>query len=272
VSVRTITIKRIVDVLLGALAQIIPDRVHAASCGQAAVFHVGGVDPETRRPYVTMIGVPIAGGMGARPTKDGIDVIDTDMTNLMSQPVEATESEYPVRIHYCRLWSDSGGAGRMRGGLGYEALCELERGNATMTHRRDRHNFQPWGLLGGEAAPVSKTVIIRSDGTELSLPSKTVVRLAQGDQVRIFTAGGGGYGDPLERPAGAILDDVVNGRVSPEAAFERYGVVLRPEGAAVDEPATQARRETLNAQRGPMAWTFDRGETFPSRVGRPRWE
>jgi len=271
VSVRTITIKRIVDVLLGCFAQALPERIHAASCGQLALMVLGGIDPRNNRAYVTWQGLPTAGGMGARPTKDGIDVIDTDVTNLMNEPVEATEMDYPVRVHHIRLWPDSGGAGQYRGGLGFQARTELLRGDATLVVRRDRHDFAPWGLRGGQPAQLSRVVQTHRDGSQTNLPSKIVVPVATGETLDIFTGGGAGFGDPLERAPEAVLADVLDGRVTREAAERDYGVILtEQDGAtAVDQEATNQHRAELRVARGPIDWIFDRGEAYERATGQP---
>jgi N-methylhydantoinase B len=271
VSVRTITIKRIVDVLLGCFAQAIPQRIHAASCGQLALMVLGGIDPRNGRTYVTWQGLPTAGGMGARPTKDGIDVIDTDVTNLMNEPVEATEMDFPVRVHEIRLWTDSGGVGQFRGGLGFQARTELLRGDATLVVRRDRHDFAPWGLFGGCPAPVSRAILADASGATTSLPSKIVVPLNEGATLDIFTSGGAGYGDPFERLPEAVLSDVLDGRVSREAAERNYGVIFieRDANLAVDLDATRQRRAAMRAERGPIDWTFDRGDEYEHAIGLP---
>jgi N-methylhydantoinase B len=269
VSCRTITCKRIVDALLGAFAQIVPHKVHAACNGQLAALILGGIDPRNGRSWVTNCGCPTAGGQGARPTKDGIDVIDTDMSNLMNQPVEATEMESPLRIHHIRLWTDSGGAGRTRGGLGADSEVELLRGTAIASHRRDRQKMGPWGLFGGLAGPPCRTVLRRPDGGERRLHSKEVLNVEAGARLTVQTTGGGGYGDPLERPAAWVLDDVLDGRVSAGAAREQYGVVLAADGEAVDEAATRALRAAKAAARGRITWVFDRGPEFTEQTGEP---
>jgi N-methylhydantoinase B len=98
VGIRTYTGKRIVDVLFGALAQALPGQIPAASHGQVTVMYIGGRDRTTGRPFVGFIGVPFAGGMGARPGKDGIDIIETDVNNCMNFPIEACEMEFPIRF------------------------------------------------------------------------------------------------------------------------------------------------------------------------------
>jgi N-methylhydantoinase B len=269
VGARTITIKRVYDVLLGAMAKIIPEKLHAASNGQSTLCYLGGIDPKTKKAYVTIPGMPTAGGMGARVNQDGIDVIDTDVTNLMSQPIEATESETPLRVQYCRLWQDSGGAGKYRGGLGYEFEVELLRGTATLSHRRDRHSFSPWGLLGGEAAPTCKTILKRTDGTAEELPSKKVVMLQEGDKVSIFTTGGGGYGDPLERLPEKVLEDVIDGRISKQSAYDKYGVVINSNNI-LDREGTLELRDRLKKQRGIIDYLFDRGLGYEEKTGLPQ--
>jgi N-methylhydantoinase B len=232
---------------------------------------LGGVDPRNQRAYVTWQGLPTAGGMGARPGKDGIDVIDTDVTNLMNEPVEATEMDFPVRVNGIRLWVDSGGAGQFRGGLGFTARTELLRGDATLVVRRDRHDFAPWGLRGGLPADRSRSLLHRRNGEELDLPSKIVAPMSQGDHLEVFTSGGAGYGDPLERAPESVLEDMLDGRVSRQAAEAVYGVILTVDGddVAVETERTTAKRATMRAARGPIDWTFDRGPEFERSTGLP---
>jgi N-methylhydantoinase B len=228
---------------------------------------MGGIDPKTQNPLVFLSGVPTAGGMGARPNKDGIDVIDTDLSNLLNQPVEATELDFPVRFSKIRLWTDSGGAGKFRGGLGYEAEFELLRGEMTLSHRRDRHDFAPWGLFGGKPAPTCITYLKRCDGKIESLPSKIVTRMREGDRIHLFTTGGGGYGNPLERDPNMVLEDVLEGRVSFEAAEEVYGVRVDKEKKTIDWSGTEARRKELARRIGPVTWTYDRGKEYEKKTG-----
>jgi N-methylhydantoinase B len=249
VGARTVTFKRIADVLFGALAPAIPDKVIAASSGQANIMYVGGVDPATGESYVGYIAVPWAGGMGARSDQDGLDVIETDLTNSLNYPTEAAEGDLPMRLRWVRLWTDSGGAGRYRGGLGYEAEVEWLRGDGTLSVRRDRHRTGPWGLFGGQAAPPCRTLLIHPDGSEEAIPSKKVLTIGEGDVMRVWTSGGGGYGDPLGRPAEVVHDDVLDSRVSVAAAARDYGVVVDPDGS-LDLAATETLRARLRAERG----------------------
>ena len=249
VAARTITVRRLVSVMMGALAQAFPGKVPAASDGQSNYIYVGGVDPEAGKRYVTMLGVPTSGGTGGRPTKDGIDVVSSDVSNVVRYPVEAFETDAPFRVRFLKLWTDSGGAGKYRGGLGYHAEIEMLRGEAVMTHRRDRHDFAPWGLEGGKPAPKCVTLLHRADGTTQSMPSKFITKIHAGDRVELFTSGGGGYGDPLARAVEAVAEDVRNRRVSRESARADYGVVLDERGR-VDAAAT-ARLRRPAAQHAP---------------------
>lgn len=257
VSCRTATIKRIADTILGALVRARPHRMPAANSGTLLVLAFGGRDPQTGHPFVAS--ELAAGGMGARPTKDGIDVIETDVSNCMNIPVESVEMSFPLRIPRLRLWTDSGGAGRCRGGLGLEKVFEATATDVVISHRGERFASAPWGLHGGAPGACARAFIVRADGRREELSSKKMIVLHPGDQLWEYIAGGAGYGDPLDRDAALVLIDVLDRKISPEAARARYGVVLTPEGDAVDERATKECRESLRSQRGPIAWTFDRG-------------
>ncbi|MBI1737407.1 MAG: hydantoinase B/oxoprolinase family protein [Candidatus Rokubacteria bacterium] len=257
VSCRTATIKRIGDTILGALVRALPHRMPAANSGTLLVMALGGRDPETGKAFVAS--ELAAGGMGARPDKDGIDVIETDVSNCMNIPIESVEMGFPLHIRRARLWGDSGGAGRFRGGLGLEKVFEATTTDVLVSHRGERFASSPWGLHGGAPGRSAHAHIVRKDGTREELPSKKMIVLHPGDQLWEFIAGGAGYGDPLERDAAAVLADVLDGKVSRDEARATYGVVLAPGGDAVDEVATKEARAELARCRGDIRWTFDRG-------------
>jgi len=177
----------------------------------------------------------------------------------MNIPVESVEMSFPLRIPRVRLWTDSGGAGRCRGGLGLEKVFEATTADVMVSHRGERFSSAPWGLDGGAPGASGRAFILRKDGSREDLPSKKMIVLQPGDQVWEYVAGGAGYGEPLDRDPERVLADVLDRKVTPEAAGEAYGVVLTAEGDAVDEPATKEFREALRRQRGPVTWTFDRG-------------
>lgn len=247
VNARTATIIRIADVLLGALAQALPGRIPAAASGQLLIMAFGGIDPETGRPFVTSeLG---AGGVGARPAKDGIDVLEMGPSNCMNIPVEALEMGYPLRVLGYRIRDDSGGPGRFRGGLGSTKVFEAVGGQVMVSFRGERHFTQPWGLAGGEPGASGRAWVERTDGQVEVIRSKRGLTLKPGDRLHVETPGGGGYGDPFERPAAAVLRDVLDRRVSVAAARDRYGVVVREPDLALDEAATARRRAELAGAR-----------------------
>ena len=258
VSCRTATVKRLADTILGALVKALPARIPAAGCGTLLSMALGGRDPRTGRAFVASeLG---AGGMGARPGKDGIDCIETDVSNCMNIPVEAIESEFPIRIGRSRLWEGSAGAGRWRGGLGLEKIFEPTRCDLTVSHRGERFYTAPWGLFGGLPAQNGQSWVIRKDGSREAVPSKQVLTLKPGEQLHVFIAGGAGHGDPLEREPERVRADVLDRRVSLESAADEYGVVIDPKRLVVDAPATESLRRQKRAARGPITWTYDRGE------------
>ena len=257
VSIRAHTAKRVVDALVGALAQAVPAGLPAASSGSMSVCSFGGIDARSGRRFgCTDI---VAGGMGARPTKDGIDLIETDITNCMNIPAEAFEAHYPLRVLKTRYRADSGGPGRFRGGIGIERAIEAVQGPIQCSFRSDRHYTSPWGLRGGLPAARWVTRVERVGGAVETVPSKRVFVLETGDRLIMETGGGGGFGDPLERAPERVLEDVLDGKVSIEAARRDYGVVVTNKWQ-VDGAATEDVRASMRRVRGPVTWIFDRGD------------
>jgi len=185
------TSQRIVDVLLRALAQAIPDRVPAAASGTMSNLTIGGRDPRTGQPFAYY--ETIAGAMGGRPGKRGVSGVHTHMTNSLNTPAEALEHAFPLRVREYSLRSGSGGAGRFRGGDGVvreiEVLTDCEAALLA-----DRHSQGPYGLEGGLDGAAGKAFVIRHDGQVEAIPSKCSVRLRKGERIRVETPGGGGFG------------------------------------------------------------------------------
>jgi N-methylhydantoinase B/oxoprolinase/acetone carboxylase alpha subunit len=220
VNARTSTIKRITTCMIGALAPVLPTKVPAQSAGELLVMAFGG-RLKDGTPYV--VGELIAGGSGAGPGQDGVDVIETDATNCMNLPAEAMEMEAPIRVHRVALRTDSGGAGAHRGGLGVVREYEILEGEVSFSHRGERHFSAAAGLAGGAEGTRARSEIHRADGSVEQIPSKIVTTLRAGDRVVVETAGGGGYGEPRERAAPQLERDVRNGKVSADAARRVYG-------------------------------------------------
>jgi N-methylhydantoinase B len=187
------TSQRIVDVLLKALARAIPDRIPAAASGTMNNLTIGGIDPRSGEPFTYY--ETIAGGMGARPTKDGISGVHTHMTNSLNTPAEILEYAYPIRLRQYSFRSNSGGVGLHPGGDGIIREIEVLT-DAQVTLLADRRSRAPYGLAGGGNAATGRTLIVRRDGSEEVLPGKTSVRLRSGEKVRIESPGGGGWGKP----------------------------------------------------------------------------
>jgi N-methylhydantoinase B len=195
------TSQRIVDVLLKALAQAIPDRIPAAASGTMNNLTIGGIDLRkgtgTGEPFAYY--ETIAGGMGARPTKDGISGVHTHMTNSLNTPAEALEYAYPIRLRQYSLRPNSGGLGLHTGGDGIIREIEVLT-DAQVTLLADRRSQGPYGLAGGAQGAPGRTIVIRGDGKDEEqeeLPGKTSVRLRAGERIRIESPGGGGWGKPI---------------------------------------------------------------------------
>ena len=185
------TSQRIVDTLFGALAKALPEKVPAASQGTMNNLLVGGHHPEHDTPYVYY--ETIAGGMGGRPTKDGLDAVQAHMTNTMNTPVEALEFQFPMRVVRYAVRYGSGGAGRHRGGHGI--IREMEfLAPARVTVISERRRFQPYGLHGGHPGESGENVLIRMGLEEMPLNPKSTFDVLPGDMLRIATPGGGGWG------------------------------------------------------------------------------
>jgi N-methylhydantoinase B len=186
------TSQRIVDVLLRALVQAIPDRVLAGSAGTMSNLTIGGIDPRTNEPFTYY--ETAAGGMGARPGRDGISGVQTHMTNSLNTPIEALEYAYPFRVRRYAYRAGSGGGGQFRGGDGLVREIEL-LADAQVTLLAERRKFRPWGLAGGEdGAPGRATLFEHGSAGGRELPGKCSVHARAGDAIRIETPGGGGWG------------------------------------------------------------------------------
>jgi N-methylhydantoinase B len=188
------TSQRIVDVLLRGLAQAIPDRIPGAAAGTMNNLTIGGIDPRTGAPFAYY--ETIAGGMGARPTKNGVAGVHTHMTNSLNTPAEALEYAYPLRVRRYSLRRGSGGEGKFSGGDGIVREIEVLT-DCDVTLLSERRTHAPWGLNGGGDGAMGKTCVIRGDGSVEEMPGKFSTRLRAGERVRIETPGGGGWGEKL---------------------------------------------------------------------------
>ena len=236
-SMRGITGFRLADTIFGALAGLLPDRVMAAGEGGNTLVIIGGQRAD-RQPYVYY--ELLSGTWGGRPDRDGNDGLCNPANVASNIPVEQAESEYPVRVERYGLVGDSGGPGRFRGGLAIERSWRLLDGQAHLAIRSDRRDHLPYGLYGGGSGTASTNTLYR-DGEAETLPTMISTTMTAGEVIYHRQAGGGGWGDPLERDPEAVARDVGNDKVSLAAARDQYGVVL-DESLSVNREATSALR------------------------------
>ena len=235
-----ITTQRIVDTMVGALAQAIPERVLAASSGTMNLLNVGGLHPSTGE-YFQYIET-YAGGQGAMHDQDGMDAVQNHMTNTRNAPVEAIEVAYPLRVEAYGLVPDTEGAGKHRGGVGMRRAIRVLGKEVMLTQSSDRQDVPPWGLFGGLEASGMRCTVVSPDGTNKGLPSKVTTYVSGDHVIETQTPGGGGWGDPRERDVESVRRDVVEGLVSPQRARDVYGVAIDPDTSEVDEAATAKLR------------------------------
>ncbi len=215
---RTQTCQRVVDLVLGALAQAVPERVIAACTGSNAGMTFSGVDPRSGRYYSYL--ETIGGGFGARATKDGLDGVQTHVTNTSNLPVESLEVEYPLRVERYELVQDSGGPGKWRGGMAIRRDVRVLDHVAAFRGNTSRRFSEPWGLFGGMNGARSTITI---DGKPMDDSSNGQLLLQPGQVASMVTAGSGGYGDPEERAPSLVVRDLEDGVISREQAREAYG-------------------------------------------------
>jgi N-methylhydantoinase B len=187
------TSQRIVDVLLRALAQVLPERIAAASSGTMNNLTIGGTDDRSAATVPFAYYETIAGGSGASAAHEGVSGVHTHMTNSLNTPAEALEYAYPFRITHYGLRQGSGGEGEHRGGDGIIREIEVLT-DATVTVLSDRRELRPYGLAGGGQGQTGKTSIVHQDGSVELLPGKASARLRRGERVRVESPGGGGWG------------------------------------------------------------------------------
>ena len=242
------TSQRNVDVLFRALAKAVPTRVCAASQGTMNNVSVGGLDPGTGKLWSFY--ETIGGGMGGRPTMDGLDGIQTNMTNTMNTPIEVAEKDFPMLFLKYELRRDSGGAGRWRGGLGIERSWMLLSPSATLSIIGERTRIPPWGLFGGRSGGLGEYWLKKADGRIMKLNSKLTTRIERGDIITIKTPGGGGYDSPFEREPELVLQDVLDEKISSNSAYDEFGVVV-DQWNRIDREATNKSRIDQTKEESP---------------------
>lgn len=222
---------RIYDVIIGAMAPAMPERVTGALYGTIDSSFLSGTDPVTGKHFIFNDWIP--GGWGGCCDHDGVSCMIEICGNTDDIPIEITELKYPLRYRRSELITDSSGPGRYRGGMGTTREIEVLSGTARASIQADRTITQPWGVFGGLGGSNTRYSVVRRDGTVevvggrrpdgTYLSAKRSFNVEQGEALRIESAGGGGYGNPRERDHSLVAWDVKNGYVSPETAREVYG-------------------------------------------------
>ena len=215
------TAQRIVDVIYLALSKAIPDKVPAAACGSMNNLLIGGVDYEGGKTWAFY--ETIAGGYGGRKGMDGVDAVHCNMTNTMNTPIEVIERELPLLFTKYEIRPRSGGAGKWRGGMGVIRAFKVLAPKAKVTIIGERVKHSPPGILGGKPGKPAKYYVVKKNGEKIVLRSKDTVVVEEGDEVVVETAGGGGYGNPVERDPKLIIRDLLDELITLEDIAYEYG-------------------------------------------------
>jgi N-methylhydantoinase B len=233
------------SVVMRCLAHAVPGRVPAPGSAAGGSLSSSGRHPVSGRWYSQY--EILNGGSGARPDGDGVSAMDELVINVMNTPVEAVETEFPVRVERYELIPDSGGAGKFRGGLGARRVWQNLADETSVNLRTDRFRFSSPGLFGAKPARPSGAILNAGTPDERALTSKVAgLRLKQGDRFEFALGGGGGWGDPRARDPELVRQDVVRGYVSTRGATADYAVALNAD-LTIDRAATARLRDTGGA-------------------------
>jgi N-methylhydantoinase B len=208
-------------VVLGALANALPKQVIGASNGSNTTAVFSGTDPRNGRAYLYL--ETLGGGCGARSFKDGKDGVQQHIANTANLPVEAIETEYPLRVREYGFVRDSGGAGKFRGGLGLRRTIEPVNHSCRFNGAGERFVRSPWGLFSGYAGVIGHMRLIDENGSNTELGGKPLpMDCPEGSAIEICTPGAGGYGEPLDRDRRSILRDWRSGKFTADYISNMY--------------------------------------------------
>jgi N-methylhydantoinase B len=222
VAARANTCQRIVDVVIGALKDALPDAAVGAANGANTTAVFSGRDPVTGRDYLYL--ETLGGGFGGRNDRDGRDGVQVHITNTSNLPVEAIEMEYPLRVVSYGLVPDSGGAGQYRGGLGLRRVITPVGHDCLFNGAGERFRNAPWGVFGGGPGGMGRFQHIDTAGTARTLDIKpSGITVKAGEEIVVETPGAGGYGDPAKRDPDAVEEDRRSGKFSAAWLKDKYG-------------------------------------------------
>lgn len=231
---------RVRQVVLGALAQMLPQRMPACVGGSEFAIMIAGYRSDGKR--FLHLDFHNNTGLGGGPDRDGQDAGPYCLGNMANTPVELIEAESPIVVDEYGFLPDTGGPGKYRGGLGIVRSYRLLANEAMVQLRSDREKHAPWGLFGGKPGVSARSHMNYGTASERRLPSKFIGRMLKGDVFRGEMAASGGYGDPRQRDPRAVLEDVMQEKMSLAHAEKEYGVVIDPATLRVDERRTRAAR------------------------------
>ena len=253
-AARGLTGFRGVDCCFGALAQLYPDRVYAASDGGNTGITIGGYDAALR-PFIYVDF--LSGCWGGRPWADGLDGNTSMFANMASFSVEVIEAENPLEVLDYEFVPDTGGAGLFRGGMSQRKTWRMLADEGILQVRADRQTHRPYGLYGGGPGAAGRNMLDPGLPTEQKLHGKLTMTLRKGQVFQHELPGAGGWGDALERDVALVAKDLRDGLVTLAGAARDYGVVARGDPPEIDMAATEVLRRTLRTTRGRLpdvAW------------------
>jgi N-methylhydantoinase B len=222
VAARANTSQRIIDVVIGALSEALPDAAVGAANGANTTAVFSGTDPVTGKEYLYL--ETLGGGFGGRNDRDGKDGVQVHITNTSNLPVEVIEMEYPLRVLSYSLVENSGGAGKYRGGMGLRREITPVGHNCIFNGAGERFSNEPWGIFGGSSGSTGQFIHTKQDSHEKKLEIKpSGIVLKAGEKILVETPGAGGYGPPEERSDAEITDDLESGKFSDEYMKRHYG-------------------------------------------------
>ena len=239
---------RVRQVVLGALAQMLPAKMPACVGGSEFAIVISGYR-EDRKPFLHL-DFHNNTGLGGGPTSDGQDAGPYCLGNMANTPIELIEAESPILMEEYGFLPDTGGPGKYRGALAIVRSYRILADRATVQLRSDRERFAPWGLFGGKPAAKARSFLNFGTDKEERLPSKFIKQVKRDDVFRGEMAASGGYGNPFERDSAAVLEDVMQEKMSIDHALHEYGVVINPQEMRVDFDATAQQRAANKAPSG----------------------
>ncbi len=257
VSLYGLPLMTLIDIIVRGFTKVKPETTIAGMYDDVDATFIWSIDPRTKAPYIHI--EPQAGGWGAKPHEDGenalIAIADGDTYNV---PVEVVENRYPLLLEQYNLVGNSGGPGKNRGGLGLVRVYYLDHEVHT-TFTFFRHKYPAWGVFGGfPAGAVNTVVLLEPEGTLKSMQMATSLKLRPGTRMVLITGGGGGWGDPIERPIEKVEEDLRNGYIDEDQARTVYGVVVKNGRVDLEETVRLREKMKKKGRRTPQYCPHDK--------------